>query len=118
MMTAITKMRTGTVTVKKKGYERNKYSTEFKIKVLTDVENRGDATKASVARKYGMNACVISYFEKERGNSKTYTERLRHKHDDFDLLVSDGVKRRNIDIANEIGVSQTTVGRWIKEAKL
>ena len=109
-------MRTGTEQSKKKGNDRNKYSTEFKLKVLADVANRGEETKASIAHKYGIPACVISYFEKAHGNDKTYTERLKHKRDAFELLIKDGVKRKNSEIAIAIGVSYTTAGRWVNES--
>ena len=117
MMTAINLMRTGTITATKKSYDRNKYNTEFKLKVLADVANRGTDSKASIARKYNINACVISYFEKEKGNDKTYSERLKHKKDEYLVLVSDGKVRRDVDVAKELGISQTTVGRWKKEVR-
>ena len=117
MMTAINLMRTGTKQTTKKGHSKNKYSTEFKLKVLADVANRGEGTKKSVAHKYGIPACVISYFEKEKGNDKTYTQRLKHKREAFELLIKDGVKRKNSEIAITIGVSATTAGRWVSESK-
>ena len=117
MMTAINCMRTGIVVANKKKDEagRGKYNTEFKLKVLADVESRGSDSKASVARKYGINASVITHFEKEKGSPNAYTTRLAHKKKDYLDLVRDGKVRRDIDIAKEVGVSQTTVGRWKRE---
>ena len=117
MMTAIKCMRTGISAEPKKKTDtgRGKYNTEFKLKVLADVENRGDKPKAEIARKYGINASVITHFEKVKGEQSTYTERLAHKKEEYLELVSDGIKRRDVDVSKKLGVSQTTVGRWKRE---
>lgn len=96
----------------------HKYTKEFKLKVLEACENRGDRSKASVAREFGISGCNLTYFEKTAKNSNE-NKRLNsvNKKNHLLRLVKEKAALSTTELMLAVGVSRTTIYRWQKEIR-